>query len=152
MKSTSGQLVLHYRQVLDDHMRGLPFVNAALDVEAIGFRVFGDHSLGVLITPWFMNLVLLPGTDEWSDDEQGSIRAVPLPAETIDFNVCRDDELGTYLTAVLFRTVSDFPDQETVRDTATEIMRRLFERPAQSRPGEAPRFSRRELFRRLGTG
>ena len=34
MIATTEQLVAHYRQILDEHMQGLPFVNAALEGEA----------------------------------------------------------------------------------------------------------------------
>ena len=36
--------------------RAADFVNPALAVEAVGFRPWEDHWLGVMVTPWFMNL------------------------------------------------------------------------------------------------
>ena len=127
MTASAAQLVRHYQTILDDRMQGLPFVNDALEVAAVGFRDYDEHSIGVLISPWFMNLVLLPGTDEWSECEQGSIRRLELPGEAIEFNVCQDEELGTYLTAVLFTD------------------------SGRARVREAPRFSRRDFLSRLGT-
>ncbi len=40
-------------------MRGLPIVNPALAVEAVGFAPWEGHWLGVMVTPWFINLTLL---------------------------------------------------------------------------------------------
>lgn len=42
-------------------MRGLPIVNPALGVEALSFRRWAGEWLGVLITPWSLSLMLLPG-------------------------------------------------------------------------------------------
>lgn len=151
MAATIKELEQHYRAVLTERMQDMPFVNPELEVEAIGFRDFEGHQLGVLLTPWFMNLVLLPGTEEWDDQAQGSACRWSLPEGTYDFNICRDQELGTYMTAVLFRTVADFPDQETARSIAREIMQRLFE-PGDDVSGEGRRFTRRDLFRALGDG
>lgn len=145
MPIDSGQLVDHFRRIHLERMLGLPFLNPALETRAVGFRDLDTHRLGVLVTPWFMNLVLLPGSDEWQEREQGARIHVTLPAEGIDFNVMHDEALGTYLTAVLFRTVSDFPDQDTAVAIAEEIMVALFRAP-EAEPG--PRLSRRELFTR----
>ena len=52
-------LVASFERIGRESMRGLPFYNEALSVEAVGFERFGDAWLGVLITPWFMNLMLV---------------------------------------------------------------------------------------------
>lgn len=145
MAATTQELEQHYRAVLTERMQDMPFVNPELDVEAIGFRDFDGHQLGVLLTPWFMNLVLLPGTDDWNDSTQGSTCRWTLPEGTYEFNICQDKDLGVYMTALLFRSVTEFEDQETARATALEIMRRLFEKsPDSSATGRT--LSRRELF------
>lgn len=151
MTASAAQLVRHYQTILDNRMQGLPFVNDALEVEAVGFRDYDEHSIGVLISPWFMNLVLLPGTGDWSACEQGSISRLEFPGEAIDFNVCHDEELGTYLTAVLFRTVADFPEQQTAIEVAEQIMERLFTDSRKDRVNETPRMSRRDFLSRLGS-
>ncbi|MBT8087993.1 MAG: [NiFe]-hydrogenase assembly chaperone HybE [Gammaproteobacteria bacterium] len=149
MSATIEELERHYTAVLSERMRGMPFVNPALEVEAIEFRDFSEHQLGVLLTPWFMNLVLLPGSNEWDDCAPGTVCKWSLPEGTYEFNICRDEDLGIYMTAVLFRSVTDFADQETARSIATEIMQRLFE-PGESSSGKRRRFTRRDLFGALG--
>ena len=48
-------------QRVDAGMRDLPIYNDKIAIEAIGFRLFGDAELlGVVLTPWFMNLIVLP--------------------------------------------------------------------------------------------
>jgi [NiFe] hydrogenase assembly HybE family chaperone len=151
MALTTAELEQHYRAILSERMQNLPFVNPTLKVEAIGFRDFDGHELGVLLTPWFMNLVLLPGTGDWDDREPGSLCRWTLPEGNYDLNVCRDEDLGVYMTAVLFRSVADFPDQETARSIALEIMQRLFE-PRAEPSTEKRRLTRRELFSGLRNG
>lgn len=141
MSVSVTQLVERFEQTYRDHMEGLPVVNEALDVEAIGFRDFQDHQLGVLVTPWFMNLILLPGTDSWSAAAQGDLSAIAFPSGPIEFTVCHDDALGTYLSAVLFSSVTDVPDQAGARQLALDVMTGL-DRP----PPDTGKISRRSLF------
>jgi [NiFe] hydrogenase assembly HybE family chaperone len=150
MPERVAALVGHFRYVADERMRGLPIVNPELEVEAVGFRPIDGHAVGVLIAPWFMNLVVLPGTDEWADAAQGAVVEWELPSGRYELTVCRDAAFGTYLTAVLFRTVMDFPDQATAHDVATEIAAAL-ERPPESDAGGGRKLSRRALFTQAGT-
>ena len=135
------RLVERFEQTYRDHMEGLPIVNKALQVEAIGFRDFEDHQLGVLVTPWFMNLVLLPGNDAWSDAAQGDLSAIAFPSGPVDFTVCHDDALGTYLSAVLFSSVADVPDQARAQQLALNVMAGL-DQP----PSGTGKISRRSLL------
>ena len=149
MRVSVDALLDYYRQVYEETFRDLPIANAALDVEAVGFRPLEEHCLGVLITPWFMNLFLLPGTERWDDRPQGSACTVEFPGGKVDFQVSHGQALGTVLSAALFSTVADFPDQEIAREVARETLRLLFDSDAvQEEPGR--RVSRRALLRQLG--
>ena len=152
MSSSVDTLAEHYRQVYEKRWRGLPLVNPELEVEAVGMRKLAEHEFGVLITPWFMNLVLLPGSDRWDKRAQGSMCLVELPGGKVEFTVGHDDTVGTTLTAPLFSSVADFPDQALARDVAAEALRLLFSSPPDEPAGDGSRMSRRDLFRRLGAG
>ena len=149
MSDRATALVRHFESVHREHMQGLPIVNPQLQVEAIGFTEFGDHGIGVLVTPWFMNLVLLPHSCDYESSEQGSTVELTLPGGKYEFNITHDENLGTFLTAVLFRTVADFPDQHTARQVAEAVLETLLKEP-ETRGAAARQFSRRELFARLG--
>jgi [NiFe] hydrogenase assembly HybE family chaperone len=149
MRVRVDALLAYYRRVHEETFRGLPIANTALDVEAVYFRPLEEHQLGVLITPWFMNLFLLPGTDRWDDRPQGSACQIELPGGKVDFRVSHEQALGTILSAALFSTVADFPDQDIAREIARETLRLLFDGDAmQDEPGR--RVSRRALLRQLG--
>lgn len=141
-------LVRHYELVARERMFGLPIINPELAVEAVGFGYLDEHQLGVLITPWFMNLVLLPGSDEWAGHPQGSTVSLVLPNAKQEFLVGHDDALGVFLSAILFRSVSDFPDQATAVAVAEEVLRMLWS-PPEAQPATAP-LSRRDVLTGLG--
>jgi [NiFe] hydrogenase assembly HybE family chaperone len=124
---SSTMLARRFRNIHEQRMLGLPFINANLAVETVGFREFQDFEIGVLITPWFMNLVLLPASDMSRDIEQGHAVNACFPSGDIEFTAAQDEELGLYFSAVLFSTVADIPDQATARDLASEVMNGLFE-------------------------
>ena len=149
MSDRATALVRHFESIHREHMQGLPIVNPQLQVEAIGFVEFGDNEIGILITPWFMNLVLLPGGGDYASSDQGSAVELALPGGKYEFNITHDEDLGTFLTAVLFRTVADFPDQHTARQVAEAVLETLLKEP-ETRAAAARQFSRRELFARLG--
>jgi [NiFe] hydrogenase assembly HybE family chaperone len=149
---TVSALVRRFDSIHRQRMSGLPIVNPRLDVEAVGFGYLDEHQLGILITPWFMNLVLLPGTDEWSEFDQGSTVNVALPNGEYDFVVGHDDTLGVMLTAVLFRSVSDFPNQESAAAVAQEVLRRLWSQPDELPAPSDTSLSRRDILTGLGAG
>lgn len=138
-----ADLVTHYEKIYRDRMRDLPIVNPKLSVEAVGFDQWEDKDLGILITPWFMNLVLLPDSDRLADVPQGEQIECRFPSGPCELTVYQDEELGSYLAAVLFRTVADFPDQETARAVAEEALAQIVTEAPQK---EAEKVSRRGLL------
>jgi [NiFe] hydrogenase assembly HybE family chaperone len=142
---SSTDLASRFSDIHTQRMQGLPFINAELKVEAIGFQDFQDFEVGVLITPWFMNLILLPGVDVGANIDQGHRINACFPSGDIEFTAAQDEELGLYFSAVLFSEVSDIPDHATARELATEVMKGLFESKKQSQV-----LSRRSLFTAAG--
>ncbi len=140
-----GDLVDRFRLIYEERMRDLPIVNPRLEVEAVGFDRWEDQDLGVLITPWFMNLVLLPDDDVFADRLQGDLIDCEFPSGNCELTVCHDEELGTYLAAVLFRTVVDFPDQDTARAIAEDALANILAEPDL----QAGDISRRDVLRGL---
>ena len=108
-------------------MQGLPIFNDKLEVEAVDFTDWNEQQLGVLITPWFMNLVLLPGArDDWSELKLGTTTALELPSGEYTFSVCPPEEAGPHQSSPLFTSVVDFPDQNMAHAVAQAVMESLF--------------------------
>ena len=149
MRIEVADLVTRYQAIYAQRMQDLPFVYHRLAVEAVGFAPWEDGELGVLITPWFMNLVLLPDDGAHAGRPQGDRVTCRFPSGPCDLTVYQDEELGTYLAAALFSTVADFPDQAVARAVAEETLVHLF---ADAPAKEAGRESRRGLLTGLRAG
>ena len=152
------QLTETFRDIAAGRMQGLPVMNNSLQVEPVGFTPWAGHQVGILIAPWFMNLLLLPDLDEdWSDLKEGSKALWELPSGEYEFTVARLEPVGSYQSCALFSSVLDFPDQETARAVARTIMHELFADQSEdnSQPAKLPQndlqqkgLTRRHLLRR----
>lgn len=131
----------HYEQVWHSAMHDMPFVNHALAVDTHGFaRVDGDW-LGVVITPWFINLFLLPGGGAlWADCPTGEQRSVTLPAGLMDFfadNPADDSGLAAYQYCPLLSPVQSVADMPTARRIAAAALAAALSPPPAMPAGEA---------------
>ena len=117
--------------IRDTRMRDVPILNEAMPVKAVGFREWGGHWLGVLITPWFMNLMLLP-RDGAAEDTGGRLplgekETHGFPAGNFAFIQGEEDGLGRYQMCSLFSPMFDFAEAEAAVATAEAVMVSLFE-------------------------
>jgi [NiFe] hydrogenase assembly HybE family chaperone len=94
----------------DAVMRDLPIYNDKVAIEAIGFQRFGDDALlGVVLTPWFMNLILLPVVPEpMRMAEIGRPVEVEIPVGKRTFVIGGNDVIGLYRAHSLHSPVLTF--------------------------------------------
>ncbi|MES9853961.1 MAG: [NiFe]-hydrogenase assembly chaperone HybE [Candidatus Thiodiazotropha sp. L084R] len=112
-----------FREIESHRMQGLPLLNPALQVKAVGFCEWNNHCLGVLITPWFMNLMLIPHEgDSWKDRQLGEKELHHLPSGPYEFILGEEEGIGRYQMCSLFSPVFEFADQETAVETAEQVM------------------------------
>lgn len=115
-------------QVIAMKMQGLPFFNPALRVEAIAFEPWKHYWLGVMLTPWSMNLLLAPrDAQAWKPLPLGEKRRYLFPAGSFDFIGAYDAAIGEYLICSLFSPLLEFADHETARETARLARGALFD-------------------------
>lgn len=140
------------------NMADLPVYNPALAVELLGLRPWQTVQLGVLVTPWMMSLLLLPGAPgslvALGPDQKQTWR---FPAGDFAFYGRTDDALGVYQTCSLFSPMFDFLDQSQARATALACLEAVMHSdppeaatvqaatPAAAQPG----LSRRAFLGRL---
>lgn len=130
----SARIERVFAEIHATRMQGMPFVNPALRVEAVGFRRWDGRWLGVLITPWFMNLMLVPDADAgWHHVRYGDSVSYALPAGVFEFISAREPMLGDYQMCSLFSPMFEFVDPDGARATAVAALAALFD--AQSRAG-----------------
>ena len=94
----------------DAVMRELPIYNDKVAIEALGFQAFGENALlGVVLTPWFMNLILLPVVPEpMRMAEIGRPVEVELAVGKRTFVIGGNDVIGLYRAHSLHSPVLTF--------------------------------------------
>jgi len=138
--ASPAALEASFRQVAATRMAGVALCNPALEVEALGFRPWGDHQVGVLITPWSMVLICLPrGDPDWAASPSGTTVTLDLPSGAYDVLSAHEPGLGTYLTGSLFSPMFGFADMDQARAVAAAVMEQVFAPAApESQPQIAP--------------
>ncbi|MGZ8259488.1 MAG: [NiFe]-hydrogenase assembly chaperone HybE [Caldimonas sp.] len=117
-----------FAAVQQQRMADVPVLNRALAVEAVGFRAWREHWLGVLITPWFMNLVLMPRVDAaWHAIGERETRHHVFPAGVFEFIGGHEPTLGDYQACSLFSPMFEFADQPAARATALAALDALLD-------------------------
>jgi len=116
-----------FSEIARTRMLDIPILNPALRVEAVGFREWEGRWIGVLVTPWTMNLVLLPGQDS---------PLIPLaldkkqmwefPSGQYEFMGLNEPAIGTCHTCSLISPVTEFTSHEEALAVAQEIISALF--------------------------
>lgn len=120
-------LVADFREVFHAKMRDLPVVNHALHVEAVGFHLRDGQVLGVLVAPWFMNLILLPQPgDDWSALSPGAKEVIAFPSGAYEFIHNRREMVGGYKACSLFSPMADFTSQMQAVEVARAVLPELF--------------------------
>ncbi|MDA8152869.1 MAG: [NiFe]-hydrogenase assembly chaperone HybE [Acidithiobacillus sp.] len=136
-----------------DRQRGLSFFRSRLAVEAVGFRPWQSCQMGVLITPWFMNLIILPGPGmDWSAFPVGTQRRWHFPSGSYEFTVGYIGNLGPYQSCALFSPVPDFADQAAACAAAWSALDTLFTPPDSELGRLARPLSRRRFLGGQWTG
>jgi len=118
-------LVDFYRQVQHERMQGIPLLNPALCVEAVGFEwalaleeAAEPVAEGVLITPWFMSLLRLPSVNLPHGNRVGRKAVRDFGSERFDFIGAHDPAIGYHETCALFSPMNGFSSQNLARETA----------------------------------
>ncbi|PWC39364.1 [NiFe]-hydrogenase assembly chaperone HybE [Azospirillum sp. TSO35-2] len=117
-----------FREVHTAQMRGMPIVNDALAVKAVGFRAHQGRWLGALVTPWFLNLVLLPGeADDWAGLVPGEKELVEFPSGFYEYVHANRKGVGPYKACSLFSPMFEFGSMLQATDTAAAALVALFD-------------------------
>ncbi|MFM2058548.1 MAG: [NiFe]-hydrogenase assembly, chaperone, HybE [Pseudomonadota bacterium] len=138
-----------FRRIAATRMAGVPVLNRALQVQAIGFAPLAPTAdaapalLGILLTPWFMNLLRVPpalaadlgarpgsvsvgasvNPPGWLAEGQSAERRIG--AHQLTFVGASEATLGHYEQCSLFSPMFQFADQGAAVATAREVLRLL---------------------------
>lgn len=137
-----------FRAIATGPMADVPICNAALTVEAVGFRRGpAGHWVGALVTPWAINLLCLPAGDAWPAEPVGGKLDWRFPSGDYEFMVAEEASLGRYHLCSLFSPALEFESHEAARLTALAAVEALFQAPLAAPPATpAPPASRRAFL------
>lgn len=149
-RDPAAQVEAYFRRVLVERMAGLPFLNPALHVAATSFmRLEGDW-LGAVVTPWCLQLMLLPGGGTlWADIPAGERRAVALPVGAIEF-IADAGEAGlpAFHYCPLIAPVGDIADMAAACQAAHDALATVIALPVEMAVGLEPTSKQPNLSRR----
>lgn len=143
----SRQVEEVFRRIAETRMAGVPILNPALAVEVAAVVRWGEGIILALVTPWFINVMLLPGTGdraEWEGMAVGQSTVQELPGGRFSFIAGREEGIGPYRMCSLFSPVLEFADHETARAAAAAALQEMLREESPQQPS----LSRRDLFLR----
>lgn len=141
--------LLEYYGRVAPNLQGLPMYNPALEIEGVGFREHLGRWAGVVVTPWFMNLTVLPSATDVGSWCPGQSARLAFPSGLYEFSVSQAGTNGMVATRSLFPLMHDFSDPASARAAARAAADALFEPEPPERPAAAKServISRRKLF------
>lgn len=135
----------HFRQVQTTSMQDVPILNRQLQVQAVDFQAIPQGQLGVMVTPWFMNLIWLP--EPALDTTAPAHTWLELPSGQYEFQLTQAANVGHFYACSLFSPMQPFADQHTTVLTAQQVMHTLLQPPTTPIAATKPSLSRRDFLR-----
>lgn len=128
------QLEAVFARIGEERMKDIGLYNHNLKVETVGFRRWEDWLAGILITPWFMNFILLPTRPELIGGEVGTKMRFDMPRGEIVFTIGEVEEVGPYLSSSLYSPMGRFDVQAVAVTTAWAAVNKYFKVPEAEEP------------------
>ena len=120
------QLKDAFNTIYKERMHDVPVINNKIEVAVIGFQQWQKSYLCIMITPWFMNLMLLPGEDEnWDELRETTSTRHTFPSGNYQFLVGFEADIGKYQMCSLFSPMFEFADNDAAVDTAEVAIKEL---------------------------
>lgn len=148
----SALLNRHFQAVWQSRGAELAPVNPALQVEAVGFIRYAGDWIGVVVTPWFFKLFLLPGGGSlWGDIPVGQRRYLELPGGVLPFTAEEIPSIGPCQWTPLIEPITAVSNMGAARQAALDALRTAFAIAVDKPPAAAVSDNpRRGFLRRLG--
>lgn len=127
-KQLADQVARVFKRIEDEQMAGIPLLNPALRVKTLGFQTHEGRTIGVVITPWMMSLLLFPSEqDEWFGFELGEKVSQAFPSNTYSFVVNDIEGIGVHQAHSLYSPMRDFDSQEQALAAGERFLETLME-------------------------
>lgn len=133
-----------YSKALQQRIADKLPLNPRLKVEAVDFRPWNGLCIGVLVTPWSMELMILSNEgDGWADEKVGSSISFDFPSGPTEFVLEESEGMGKFLNCPLYSPIFDLQDQETAVSTAKLVIESIMNK---DKTGDEPLVSREKVM------
>ncbi|WP_413285350.1 [NiFe]-hydrogenase assembly chaperone HybE [Vibrio sp. MA40-2] len=134
-----------FEHINTHQMADLPFNNKKLTVKAVGFSLYENDWLGVLLTPWMLSILLIPGPNRvWQAQTVGNKVGLCLPAGNFSFTYGSHKQLGTYLACSVMSPLQNITSQVSALQLAKDVRQLITAIPTEQI--QVKDQSRRALF------
>ncbi|MFW2373330.1 MAG: [NiFe]-hydrogenase assembly chaperone HybE [Gammaproteobacteria bacterium] len=148
------ELIDRFRVIDKERMQGLPFYNPQLSVEGIDFQQIELGYVGALVTPWFINIILLYEKPPQTSTPQGNWLRHHFPSGEHEFMAGEDEQLGRYDFISLASPTSKYKSQQQACDFARKKLKNIVsadfdrgeEKPVKFMVVEDEKLSRRDFL------
>jgi [NiFe] hydrogenase assembly HybE family chaperone len=141
----------HFQLLWQSAGSGFTPVNPQLQVEATRFIRFAGDWVGVVVTPWFFRLFLLPGGGSlWGDIPAGQRRYLELPGGVLPFTAEELADVGPCQWTPLIEPITAIAGMGLARQSGLDALRAAFGLRVETPPPAPQDNPRRGFLRRLG--
>ncbi|MBQ8829040.1 MAG: [Burkholderiaceae bacterium] len=124
-ENPSKKLEIRFRRI-QETMSSLPICHPKVQVQAVDFSPWKYFWLGIMVTPWSINLILSPGDrSRWKSVPKGKKLHYRFPAGIFDFISVHDQDLGEYQMCSMLSPLSEITDHEMAILVARSILSEL---------------------------
>lgn len=124
-----------FRSIAEKQMTHLPFYLPGIPVKACGFTLFEGQWIGAMLTPWMMELMVLPGPgQEWPRRKLAERMALSLPQGDMAFRVGELTPELHYLACSLMSPLDSHLGAEQAVQLAENSVRLALSLPVRSEP------------------
>ncbi len=115
-----------FNTIYKERMHDVPIINDKIEVHVVGFQQWQKSYLCIMITPWFMNIMLLPGeTENWDEKRETASSTHTFPSGSYTFLVGFEPGIGKYQMCSLFSPMFEFADNDAAVETAEVAIKEL---------------------------
>ncbi|MBS9781269.1 MAG: [NiFe]-hydrogenase assembly chaperone HybE [Gammaproteobacteria bacterium] len=111
--------------IANNEMADLPLNRDGITVEALHFSRWQEGLLGILVTPWTMNLTYLPTVFQTQTQAIGTKQGYQFGDNHLEFITAYDEELGQYQVCSLESPIVSFSTQSEAQLIAKMIIDNL---------------------------
>lgn len=145
-ENPSERLQKGFTIIRNTRMKAIPIVHPLVGVHAVGFHRWTHFWLGVMVTPWAINLILTEGeTGYWKSVPEGQKLHYRFPAGLFDFISVKDALLGEYKMCSLISPLIEIKDDAMAMEVANAVLDELMKEEAPEEEGVPMESFTREI-------